>query len=99
MSSLFFVFIIVVKLLFLDIDVMEVLSLAVVLLVASIPIAMQVVCTTTMALGSQELAKEKAIVARLASIEEMAGMKVLCSDKTGTITENKFSILTEEGNH
>lgn len=86
------VIIIVIKLLSLSVGALEVLSLAVVLLVASIPIAMQVVCTTTMAMGSQELAKHKAIVARLASIEELAGMKVLCSDKTGTITKNKFEV-------
>ena len=58
-------------------------SFCVVLLVASIPIAMQVVCTATMALGSRLLAAQKAIVARLSSIEQLAGMTVLCSDKTG----------------
>ena len=61
-----------------------------VLLVASIPIAMQVVCTATMALGSRLLAAQKAIVARLSSIEQLAGMNVLCSDKTGTLTLNKM---------
>ena len=57
---------------------------------ASIPIAMQVVCTATMALGSRLLAAQKAIVARLSSIEQLAGMNVLCSDKTGTLTLNKM---------
>ena len=57
-------------------------KLCLVLLVASIPIAMQVVCTATMALGSRLLAAQKAIVARLSSIEQLAGMNVLCSDKT-----------------
>ena len=66
------------------------LAFGVVLLVASIPIAMQVVCTTTMALGSRKLAEQKAIVARLSSIEQLAGMNVLCSDKTGTLTLNKM---------
>ena len=61
----------------------EAVSFGVVLLVASIPIAMQVVCTATMALGSRLLAAQKAIVARLSSIEQLAGMTVLCSDKTG----------------
>lgn len=51
---------------------------------------MQVVCTATMALGSRLLAAKKAIVARLASIEQLAGMTVLCSDKTGTLTLNKM---------
>ena len=66
------------------------LAFGVVLLVASIPIAMQVVCTTTMALGSRKLAEQKAIVARLSAIEELAGMNMLCSDKTGTLTLNKM---------
>merc|ERR1719440_2757874 len=66
------------------------ISFGVVLLVASIPIAMQVVCTTTMALGSRLLAAQKAIVARLSSIEQLAGMTVLCSDKTGTLTLGKM---------
>lgn len=69
---------------------LEAIAFAVCLLVASIPIAMQVVCTTTMALGSRKLAEQKAIVARLSSIEQLAGMTMLCSDKTGTLTLNKM---------
>jgi len=68
------------------------LGICVVLLVASIPIAMQVVCTSTMALGSHALAQKNAIVSRLAAIEELAGMDMLCSDKTGTLTLNKMTI-------
>jgi len=63
-----------------------------VLLVASIPIAMQVVCTTTMAVGSRALAAKNAVVARLSAIEELAGMSILCSDKTGTLTKNKLTL-------
>ena len=59
------------------------LSFTVVLIVASIPIAIEIVCTTTLALGSKELAKHGAIVTRLAAIEDLAGMNMLCSDKTG----------------
>jgi len=73
-------------------DVLESLSVCVVLLVASIPIAMQVVCTTTMAVGAHALAKKRAIVSRLSSIEELAGMNILCSDKTGTLTKNELTI-------
>ena len=51
--------------------------------VASIPIAIEIVCTTTLALGSRQLSAYGAIVTRLQSIEEMAGMNMLCSDKTG----------------
>ena len=73
-------------------DFLETLSICVVLLVASIPIAMQVVCATTMAVGAHALAKRQAIVSRLNSIEELAGMQVLCSDKTGTLTKNELTV-------
>merc|ERR1711937_379777 len=71
---------------------MEALSFAVVLMVASIPTAMEIVTTTTLALGSKELTKHGAIVTRLAAIEDMAGMAILCSDKTGTLTLNEMHI-------
>jgi H+-transporting ATPase len=64
----------------------------VVVLVASIPLALEIVVTTTLALGSRELAKEGAIVTRLAAIEDLSGMNILCSDKTGTLTLNKMAI-------
>jgi len=73
-------------------DLLEALSFCVVLLISSIPIAMRVVCTTTMALGCRLLADEKAIVARLSAVEEMAGMNILCSDKTGTLTMNQMEL-------
>lgn len=76
-------------------DVTESVSFTVVLIVASIPIAIEIVCTTTLALGSKELAKHGAIVTRLAAIEDMAGMNMLCSDKTGTLTMNKMVIQEE----
>jgi H+-transporting ATPase len=62
----------------------DAISFTVVLLVASIPMAMEVVTTTTMAIGSHTLSHAGAIVARLSSIEELAGMNMLCSDKTGS---------------
>jgi len=65
------------------------LSFAVVVLVASIPLAIEIVTTTTLALGSKSLSAKGAIVMRLSSIEEMAGMDCLCSEKTGTLTLNK----------
>ncbi|EKX41028.1 hypothetical protein GUITHDRAFT_75022 [Guillardia theta CCMP2712] len=68
------------------------LSFAVVVLVASIPLAIEIVTTTTLALGSRQLSARGAIVTRLGSIEEMAGMDMLCSDKTGTLTLNKMVI-------
>jgi H+-transporting ATPase len=68
------------------------LSFVVVLMVASIPLAIEIVTTTTLALGSTVLAAHGAIVTRLSAIEDMAGMAILCSDKTGTLTLNKMEI-------
>lgn len=61
-------------------------------MVASIPLAIEIVTTTTLALGSKELSYHGAIVTRLSAIEDMAGMSILCSDKTGTLTLNKMQI-------
>jgi len=61
-------------------------------MVASIPLAIEIVTTTTLALGSKELSYHGAIVTRLSAIEDMAGMAILCSDKTGTLTLNKMHI-------
>jgi magnesium-transporting ATPase (P-type) len=71
---------------------LQCLSIVVVILVASIPVAIEVVVTSTMAVGSHVMASKKVIVARLSAIEELAGMTVLCSDKTGTLTLNKLSL-------
>lgn len=76
-------------------SVVEALSFTVVLMVASIPLAIEIVTTTTLALGSKELSKHGAIVTRLSAIEDMAGMAVLCSDKTGTLTLNKMQLQGE----
>jgi H+-transporting ATPase len=73
----------------------EALGFTIVILVASIPLAIEIVTTTTLAIGSKNLTKHGAIVAKLSAIEDMAGMSILCSDKTGTLTLNKM-VLQED---
>jgi H+-transporting ATPase len=73
-------------------DVVEILQFVLILVIASIPVAMPAVLSVTMALGALALSKKKAIVSRLQAIEEMAGVDVLCSDKTGTLTKNQLTL-------
>jgi len=75
-------------------DLVDILRMVLVLLIASIPVAMPTVMTVTNALGALALSKKKAIVSRLEAIEELAGVDILCSDKTGTLTKNQLT-LTE----
>jgi len=73
-------------------ELVDILRLILVLLIASIPVAMPTVITVTNALGALALSRKKAIVSRLEAIEELAGVDILCSDKTGTLTKNQLSL-------
>ncbi|WP_261324463.1 plasma-membrane proton-efflux P-type ATPase [Microbulbifer agarilyticus] len=70
----------------------DILRLVLVLLIASIPVAMPSVVTVTNALGALALSRKEAIVSRLESIEELAGVDILCTDKTGTLTKNQLTL-------
>ena len=72
--------------------ILTTLQFALVLTVAAIPVAMPTVLSVTMAVGARLLARREAIVTRLAAIEELAGVDVLCADKTGTLTQNKLTL-------
>ncbi|MDP8218361.1 MAG: plasma-membrane proton-efflux P-type ATPase [Candidatus Theseobacter exili] len=72
--------------------VLDLVQFVLILVIASIPVAMPAVLSVTMALGALSLSKQKAIVSRLQAIEEMAGIDILCSDKTGTLTKNQLAL-------
>ncbi len=73
-------------------SVLDTLVFALVMVVASIPVALPAVMTVTLAVGAVALARKEAIVSKLVSIEELAGTDVLCADKTGTITKNELTV-------
>jgi H+-transporting ATPase len=72
--------------------ILEIIQFSLVLTVAAIPAALPAVLSVTLAIGAIALAKKEAIVSKLVTIEEMAGMDILCSDKTGTITKNELTL-------
>ncbi len=72
-------------------NIWELMEFSLVLTISAIPVALPTVLTVVMAVGALNLARKKAIVSRLSAIEEMAGMDILCSDKTGTLTQNRMT--------
>ncbi len=90
--TLFMVVLIILTALYRHEDMINILRFSLVLTVAAIPVALPAVLTVTMAVGAINLARKQAVVSRLASIEELAGIDVLCSDKTGTLTKNIMSV-------
>lgn len=68
------------------------LEFALVVTIASVPVALPAVLSVTMAVGARHLARREAVVSHLPAVEEMAGVDVLCADKTGTITKNELAV-------
>ncbi|HKJ32774.1 MAG TPA: HAD-IC family P-type ATPase, partial [Balneolales bacterium] len=71
---------------------LEIIRFTLVLTVAAIPVALPAVLSVTMAVGAMNLARREAIVSHLTAIEELAGVDIFCSDKTGTLTQNEMQV-------
>lgn len=75
-----------------SIKIVPILRHTLAITIIGVPVGLPAVVTTTMAVGAAYLAKKQAIVQKLSAIESLAGVEILCSDKTGTLTKNKLSL-------
>lgn len=75
-----------------SLPIVDILRFTLAITIVGVPVGLPAVVTTTMAVGAAYLAKKKAIVQKLSAIESLAGVEILCSDKTGTLTKNKLSL-------
>lgn len=74
-------------------QLLEILPLSLVVLMSAVPVALPVMFTVSMAVGSMELARRGVLVTRLSAAEDAASMTILCADKTGTLTVNRLSLI------
>ncbi|HHE07661.1 MAG TPA: metal-transporting ATPase, partial [Chlorobaculum parvum] len=94
MVTIVLVLIIIMVSLFRNEPLIDIVRFALVLSVAAIPVALPAVLSVTMAVGAMNLAKRQAIVSRLTAIEELAGVDIFCTDKTGTLTKNEMQVAS-----